>query len=90
MLEYGLKEEVFEGEFDPTPDYVSLTNDLLFHMVFTMNERALRSLLSSPLARIPLFSGFRSSGAPASSASRVEIFMNALLFIIIIVKTSFG
>ena len=32
------------------PEYVSLTNDLLFHMVFTMNERALRSLLSSLLS----------------------------------------
>ena len=45
----GMKEQVFEGEFDPTPDYVSLMNDLLFHMVFSMNEQALRSLLSSLL-----------------------------------------
>ena len=32
------------------PEYVALTNDLLFHMVFTMNERALKSLLSSHLS----------------------------------------
>ena len=31
-------------------EYVALTNDLLFHMVFTMNELALRSLLSSLLS----------------------------------------
>ena len=33
-------------------DYVPLTNDLLFHMVFTKNEQALRSLLSC-LLNIP-------------------------------------
>ena len=50
MIErYVMKEEVFEGEFDPTPDYVALTNDLLFHMVFSMNKLALKSLLSSLL-----------------------------------------
>ena len=27
-------------------DYVALTNDLLFHMVFTRNAEALRGLLS--------------------------------------------
>lgn len=32
------------------PEYVALTNDLLFHMVFTMNELALKSLLSSLLS----------------------------------------
>ena len=31
------------------PDYVSLTNDLLFHLVFTKNERARISLISSLL-----------------------------------------
>ena len=33
-------------------DYIALTNDLLFHLVFTQNERARISLLSS-LLNIP-------------------------------------
>ena len=33
----------------PELDYVPLTNDLLFHMVFSKNEIALRNLLSSLL-----------------------------------------
>ena len=41
------KKESFEGL-----EYVPLTNDLLFHMVFTKNEKALRSLLSC-LLNIP-------------------------------------
>ena len=31
------------------PDYVSLTTDLLFHLVFTKNDRARISLISSLL-----------------------------------------
>ena len=33
--------------------YIELTNDLLFHMVFTKNEKALRDLLSSLLGLAP-------------------------------------
>ena len=42
-------------------DYVPLTNDLLFHMVFTKNEFALKSLLSSIL------------NIPVDSMERIEI-----------------
>ncbi len=45
--ESKIREEAYEDL-----DYVPLTNDLLFHMVFTKNEQALRSLLSC-LLNIP-------------------------------------
>ena len=41
-------EELMEQE----PNYIALTNDLLFHLVFTMNEKARISLISS-LLNIP-------------------------------------
>lgn len=42
--------ELFEQ--DREPNYIALTNDLLFHLVFTMNEKARISLISS-LLNIP-------------------------------------
>ncbi len=42
-------ERIISKELYNEPDYIPLTNDLLFHMVFTKNQKALRSLLSSLL-----------------------------------------
>lgn len=39
-------------QFDPDLDFIPLTNDLLFHMVFTKNQAALRNLMSC-LLNIP-------------------------------------
>jgi len=43
--EEGLKEAKAMSEYQQT-EYVSLRNDLLFHMVFTKNKEALKGLLS--------------------------------------------
>ena len=43
------------------PDFISLRNDLLFHMVFTRNTEALRGLLSALL------------GIPAAEILRIEV-----------------
>ena len=40
-----MSEEIMEQ----IPDYISLTDDLLFHLVFTKNDRARVSLISSLL-----------------------------------------
>ena len=53
-----LAEDPFAGEESP---YIELTNDLLFHMVFTKNDKALKDLLSVLL------------GIPAAGIRRIEI-----------------
>ena len=46
-----MSEEIMEQ----IPDYISLTDDLLFHLVFTKNDRARVSLISSLLAGLAGF-----------------------------------